>query len=409
MNITTLNHTDNNPVPVKVTNPSTPPPFEGGNRQVIIPTAEKLYPYPPRINFEKLDIGNRNPAWLSEDGEITYFLYGRRVTQSKDDGDTHEVIGPDFERAVNAIRILGDGELLVSTGRDTQAGIKAKLWKTENYDRDNPSATTFKQVHKAIGDTASFYNDWGIDTYGEIVVACEYGLQGGANNVFLSKDFGETFTKIYNQEEEFNRLGLDFDISTAHTHTAAYDPWFNRIWIITGDGRNCSTWYSDDFGQHWHLVEGSLGMEAVQYTGIMPMPDGVVFGSDRPQNGLHIFKRDGKDRSSKVVIEPWFLVDGYDITSQVFQMAFRRDYTKNREVYFSSVWDPRAGSGKGHAVIMSFVNTESVNLVYESTTQFDTSNGFRHVIGPTAKGNVLTTLVEDNNRYLFRGNAPSWE
>lgn len=378
------------------------------DRQII----GRKYPNPPRLNFEV--IGNATgdtPQWLSEDGEVLYITSYYDLKQTTDEWETVQNIGQPFEEQVRGVRVLSDGQLLVSTGRNQAEGKKAEVWKSENYDRNNPEATTFKKVHEAEGEAADFYNHWGMDVHGELVLLCEYGTKEGtgARRVYLSKDHGESFERIFFQEEEHLKAGIEYSEGSAHTHTAAYDPWFNRIWVCCGDGVNTSTWYSDDLGLSWNLVEGSNGLNAVQYTGIIAMKDGVVFGSDRPQNGLHIARRTNS-RLDKPTIEPFEIINDLDVTSHIFQMPFRRKI--GEPVYFGSAWDNRAG--EGYSVVMGFVDGGGADIVYEFPTLITEEHGntgIRQVIGATKGGYVYTAFYDPTTRTWsqMRALAPTWE
>jgi len=372
----------------------------------------RKYPNPPRLNFEV--IGNTTgdtPRWLSEDGEVLYITSYYDLKQTTDEWETVQNIGDSFVEQVRGIRVLSDGQLLVSTGRDESVGKKAEVWKSENYDRNSPETTTFKKVFEAEGEAAEFYNDWGMDVYGELVLLCEYGTKTGtgARRVYLSKDHGESFERIFFQEEEHLKAGIEYDEGNAHTHTAAYDPWFNRIWVCCGDGVNTSTWYSDDLGLSWNLVEGSNGINAVQYTGIIALKDGVVFGSDRPQNGLHIARRT-RSRLDKQIIEPFEIINDLDVTSHIFQMPFRKKI--GDPVYFGSAWDLRAGDG--YSVVMGFVDGSGADIVYEFPTLITEAHGntgIRQVIGATSGGYVYTAFYDSTTSTWsqMRALAPTWE
>lgn len=372
----------------------------------------RKYPNPPRLNFEV--IGNTTgdtPRWLSEDGDVLYITRYYELKQTTDEWETVQNIGQPFIEQVRGIRVLSDGQLLVSTSRDESAGKRSEVWKSENYDKNTPEVTTFKKVHEAEGEAAEFYNDWGMDVHGEIVLLCEYGTKvgTGARRVYLSKDHGESFELVFHMGNELQALGLEYHEGSAHTHTAAYDPWFNRIWVCCGDGVNTSTWYSDDLGLSWNLVEGSNGIKAVQYTGIIALKDGVVFGSDRPQNGLHIARRT-RSRLDKQIIEPFEIINDFDVTSHIFQMPFRKKI--GDPVYFGSAWDNRAGDG--YSVVMGFIDGGGADIVYEFPTLITEAmgnTGIRQVIGVTKGGYVYTAFYNSvtSKWSQMRAKAIEWE
>ena len=357
----------------------------------------------PTLTFETVTTGHSYPLWMSSDGDVLYGCQGYMLQQSTDEWQTTTLIGTTeaylSESTVLAVRELPDGEILFSTVRYENQNIKAKLYKTVGYDRNNPSVTTFKEVLESQSPRANFNNSWGISVYENIVVASEYGVRGPDGNryVYLSNDFGETWEVIFDlyTEEVEGRPALT---DTAHTHTVAYDPYFNRIWLAVGDNPNTATYYSDDMGASWTMVEGS---EVVQYTGIIALPDCVIFGSDRAPNGLHIYRR--KDKATPPKIKPFYVLNDRTDLTHVFALPYKRDWHPDTPTYFSA---PPADGSDGKSVIMGFVDGNKAYVLWEATN----NSYVWHSVGPTSQGNIVTYMSDDtvSGYRIVKAKAPDW-
>lgn len=364
-------------------------------------------PYPSTLElttavYEGID----TPYWLSEDGRVLYGNRGSTPLMSKDEWTTRVQIGSTSLPAfINAIRELPNGELLASVNRDESKGIKAKLFKTTGFDKENPSAATWKMVLEAGSTLANIQNSWGIDMYNNIVVVSEYGLQGqnGSRFVYLSTDHGDTFTSIFdlvNQQIEGRPTWTD----RAHIHTVAYDPYFSRIWICVGDSTNTAVYYSDDLGVTWKFVEGS---NVVQLTGIIALEDSVVFGSDRSPNGLYIYRREGKGDKPKIY--PWFIINDEPILTHVFQLPFRRKREKEVPVYFTATTS-YPDTRPNLSVVLGFIDSKKANLLYDSN-EANNLPKIDFVFGNTAQGNIIlvgASGTSSSGRKIFKIKAPDW-
>ena len=359
----------------------------------------------PKLTFETVSTGWRTPKWMSADGEVIYGNYGKELLQSFDEWETQTRIGEPLDYEISGMRVLGDGELLVSTLREESINVKSKVFKTVGYDRNNPEATTFKEVLEADSAQSNINNWWGFSVYENIVTISDYGLKGaeGAKNVWVSTDYGETFTMIFNQHLIGQQVeGAPPYTDTAHMHTAAYDPYFNRIWVVVGDNPNTATYYSDDMGTSWTFVEGST---VVQYTGILALPNAVLFGSDRNPNGVHVYHRGNK--SEMPVIEPLLLVNDSKVITHVFQMPFKKDWNPATPTYFASEGISAAG---GRTVVIGTVDGNTANLMFEADLSGLYSGNMRCPLGPTAQGNIVS-YIEDSSIVGYRtvkAKAPTW-
>lgn len=367
--------------------------------------APKYEPSFPTLNFSDVYASVDQPMWLSADGEV---IYGSgkntagQLLQSTDDWATKVQIGTtEFTHAITGIRTLDDGELLISTTRSKNPITYSKVFKTVGYDRNNPSAATFVQVLESTNIDAFFTNRWGMSTYQNIVTISEYGEWGtadGAKHVYLSTDYGNTFNLIFDLyvTDVPNRPVLT---ERAHVHTTAYDPYFNRIWVAVGDNPNTATYYSDDMGASWTYVTDS---NLMQYTGIIALPDAVLFGSDRHPNGVHVYHR--KDKFSMPKIEPLLLVNNENTITHVFGLPFKKDWNPTTPVYFSA---PTIQNTTLYApCIVATVDGKKAFKMWEG------NNGdvLEVAVGPTANNKVVLSLRDTVNGGLIikRANAPTW-
>ena len=173
---------------------------------------------------------------------------------------------------------------------------------------------------------------WGLSMYGNIVLIAGYD-QGGRNAcVYYSDDNFETYRLIFNGASEDIQVDVpntpvgryprsesvipknSFSWNSTlngnvHVHGVAFDPYYNRIWVTTGDGglqnkRVTGIFYTDDIGVTWHFV--SLNnlypfVNSTQLLSIIPLKNCVLFTSDGSGDGFFRYNRTGK--KERVTIE----------------------------------------------------------------------------------------------------------
>ena len=363
-------------------------------------------PSVPTITLETVATGFRRPRWLSQDGLMLWGSYGLDLIQSADEWQTWTKITT-FTQEVEAVRELEDGELLVSVLRDRKNGINSKVYRSSGYDRDNPTAATWTEVLSAVSVNADFKSTWGFTVAGNTVTASEYGLRGdeGSRRGWLSEDYGATWTQVFDIKTVVAE-GRPPWTTDAHLHGMAWDEYWHRLWVVTGDSTNTATYYSDDKGSTWRFVPGS---NAMQYTGIMPLPDVVVFGSDRSPNGLHVYRRGQKGDAP--TIEPLFLVDDISSLSRVFEFPFKRDRGPVTPTYFSA-----SDAARSHpTMIVGFVDGKKGHLLWEGTkpgSGLPMSGNLIEVLGPTSQGSILAVMLLDptvSGQRILKGTAPTWQ
>lgn len=360
----------------------------------------------PTLNFTTLTSGFRRPRWLSQDGHMLWGSFGFDLIQSTDEWKTWTKITT-FTQEVEAVRELEDGELLVSVLRDRTNGIRSKLYKSSGYSRANPAAATWTEVLSVISANADFKSTWGLNAAGNVITASEYGLRGdeGSRRGWLSEDYGATWVLVFDIKTVVAE-GRPPWTADAHLHGMAWDEYWHRLWAITGDSVNTATYYSDDKGATWRFVPGS---NAMQYTGIRPLPDVVIFGSDRSPNGLHVYRRGQK--ADTPVIEPLFLVDDMTTLSRVFEFPFKRDRGPLTPTYFSA----SDAANKNATMIVGLLDGKKGHLLWEGQkpgSGLPMSGNLIEVLGPTAQGNIIGVMLSDptvSGQRILKAPAPTWQ
>jgi hypothetical protein len=170
-----------------------------------------------------------------------------------------------------------------------------------------------------ITGIAGPYQRWTVSVYGSIVLCCEYGEQRTGNKsryAYLSTDTGQTFTRV-------------FDIGNAegvHTHGVCYDPYWDALWLTSGDGNaGRAVYLSTDHGRTWGNVPVNQGGHSYQFTGITALPSCVLFASDYQMfNGVARIPRpiSGPGNPAQLTIQPAdiFNIDGNTITNVGYQI-----------------------------------------------------------------------------------------
>lgn len=371
-----------------------------------------LNPYPNKLMWKVLDDStNIKPLAMNREGTVIYASNGARVSQSTDEGKTWTYVGGVINgQMVQGIRVLDDGELIVTTSRDKTNNIKSKLYKSSNYSAKNPENTTYTEKLEMHNLDANFNNPWCLDNYYNIVLASDYGghYLTGARYVYMSTDYGETWETIFDQKEAAETVeGAPAYTTDAHVHTCHYDRYRDRIWVCVGDQDNTATYYSDDMAKSWNLIKGLTGKGVMQYTGITSYPEGVFFGSDRAPDGVYFW-----DETKPDTIEPFYLTERDTIRTLVYALPFRRFAEKDEVCYFVANRDDIVDGKKG-PLIVGFKGIKGAQLLYDFTDDFNDyiATDISGCIGNTVNGYVLVSVKNKNTgKYrLLRAKAPVWE
>ena len=362
----------------------------------------------PKLEFEEVTTGYNEALFLSQDGKRVYGKIGFDLWVSFDECNSRTLLVKDAPGTIQAIRETNDGEIIFSTERNKNTNLRSRVYKTVGLNKEEPTITEYKQVLEIPATEAKINNSWGITTYKNIITLSEYGLrtEEGARRAWISKDDGETFKLIFDQKETTKLIeGAPSWTETAHMHTCSFDPYWNRIWIVTGDRPNSATYYSDDFGETWKWVDVQINGDTMQFTGIIALPNCVIFGSDRAPNGVFVYYRGNK--SDTPVIQPLLLVNDDDKISHVFQLPFKRDWDSLSPVYFAA---PSAGDTGNKSICVATVDGKKAFILHENNTDEKFGGKCLVFLGETEQGNVIGTFFDDDisGYRIGKAKAPEW-
>ena len=363
----------------------------------------------PKLDFEEVTTGYYEALWLSKDGKRVYGKQGTRLWVSYDECETFTTVIDNTGFSVQAIRELDDGELIFSTERDsTNRTQNGRVYKTKGFNKEIGEIDSYEMKVETPSTEAKINNSWGITSYKNVVTLSEYGLrtEEGARRAWLSTDYGETFKVIFDQKETTKLIeGAPEWTETAHMHTCSFDPYWNRIWIVTGDRPNSATYYSDDFGETWKWVDVQFNDDTMQFTGILALPNCVIFGSDRSPNGVFVYYRGNKPDTP--VIQPLLLVNDNDKLSHVFHIPFKRDWNSLTPVYFSA---PSAGDTDNKSLCVATVDGKKAFILHENNIDEKFGGKCLTFLGDTAQGNIIGTFFDsDISGYrIGKAKAPVW-
>ena len=148
---------------------------------------------------------------------------------------------------------------------------------------------------------------WGIQARGHLVAVSEYGTHGQCGKVWYSRDYGEHFYEVFDLRDKAP------DVPHAHVHGICIDPYYDRLYVINGDGSPASTpallhknpriWYwdyneeplSDNLKNtiSWKYI--AVGEEAgAQFVNGYALKNCVLLFTDGSKNGIFRIGRTSK-------------------------------------------------------------------------------------------------------------------
>lgn len=360
--------------------------IDGGNSTNIAPSVPVSSFLNGAATIADYGHASRGVKWMSADRTTLYGGVQTTLQKSVDEGVTWTTIKA-FTETIYGVRELANGELLVSLY--STGAAPGTLWLTTNYPQYGASATWTK-VLTCGGDNANYISGgWGMSSYKAIVVASEYGTKvtpTNAGKVYLSINSGVTWSTI-----------LDLTaVDGLHVHGVAYDPWWDAIWVVTGDtSANWATRVSWDRGANWTTVIS--GASATQYTGILPLPASILFTSDGPTNGVHRIPRT-TDRSVTAPVVAYALNSTATIT-HVGATPFRA-YGPDMPALLPFL----AQSGPG--VVVATYDGYNFSTIWTDTASY-TLKGPHTIFGPTSGGNYVGILADDRQANYSRLTLPA--
>lgn len=362
------------------------------------------------MKFNEVSTGYDEALWLSQDGKRIYGKTGSKLWVSFDECETLTTVIPDTFKSVQAVRELNDGELLFSTERDVSGGTQnGRVYKTRGFNKETGTVESHDLQVETNSTEAKINNSWGMSVYDNFITLSEYGLktEDGARRVWFSQDFGETFKIVFDQMTDVESIegAPVWAGETAHMHTAAFDPYWHRLWVVTGDHPNSAMYYSDDFGETWKWVDVQFNNDTMQFTGIIALPNCVLFGSDRSPNGVFVYYRGQKSDMPKV--EPLLLLNDRDTISHIFQLPFKRDWQSETPVYFGAT---NAGDIPAKSTCVATVDGKKAFIVHENEQNETFGGKCSEFLGETAQGNIIGTFFDSDisGFRIGKAKAPTW-
>jgi hypothetical protein len=321
---------------------------------------------------------------------------------SRDDGQTWTVAHTFTDTVTPVIVsciVLDNGEALVATKPvDNLTGFK--VWLSDGF-QAGPTTATWTQVHQ--GTTPGAYpTPFSWSHWGPRVMVSEYGPKIASNGtgvnaryVWMSEDYGRTWKLIYDLGALIGR----------HVHGVCVDPYWDRLWITTGDDQN-STIYSDDLGAAWHTAEFTSAVDGPnQVTSILAMPQCVLFGTDGTPNGVLRISRSQGKHTGAYEMEVAYLHNDVQVITHVSQTVFRARRPGDDApgvLYFAP------GVNDAPAFIVTTPDGYTFHKVWEDTIA--TPGGHNgNAYGPTASGRLVITQPDGrygSGRSLWRGPMP---
>lgn len=332
----------------------------------------------------------------------------QKIVHSYDDGVTYSALC-DFvfpsSVTLQHIHYLPDGEIVVGTSM-TGATYGSRVYRSTGW--RNPATATFTNTYNLPADTYFAYGSF--SGHKNVVFIGEYGKQtkdafdnGGnpAACAYLSRDGGKTFTKVLDiRTKTFVGEAGPWGTTTRmqHLHGVAYDPMWDRLWVVIGDGASSggvtATVYSDDDGATWNVAFQSPWVHWQSVTPIA-LQHGVFMGSDFDGNGMRRFGRDGYRDIGEY--SSAHLFDGGTSLQYIATSVYRAPSTDAPVLYsFMAVgsWNPGGvvatfDEGKTWVTLYKDTNNNGANLEYK---------GAYLSVGPTNTGRYVT-LFNDTTRY----------
>lgn len=229
------------------------------------------------------------------------------IVQSTDEGATWTTVKAMYNTVTHVLE-LDDGEALAFINN----AATGRVYRSSGWSTSHTTATW----NLVLDSTGGFFNSYGLNaasfgdeglvtSSGKYGVIASYGVQTSGTGdqttkgryVYFTEDYGATWAQVFDiYTWTGNAAGM-------HVHGAAYDPYWDRLWVTWGDTQQNSKTdvvYSDDHGATWTQLpaaavwaaSGSSATNALQCTTVLPRPECIIFGSD-PAQGMWMLRRTG--------------------------------------------------------------------------------------------------------------------
>jgi Secretion system C-terminal sorting domain len=314
------------------------------------------------------DLGRIYPGWLTSDRATVYDYLNSILYRTTNDGGNWRALKT-FPSNVSFVRDLVNGELLVGTYRSDDS--VSSLWVSSGY----PTFATDCSWSKVLRtDTLSAaFTAWGASVYGQYGLAVPYNEAHG--HAFWSEDTGKTWRSIFS-------LPPTVGANVAHMHGGAYDPWWDAIWLVNGDGVNRAIRVSMNHGATWITIDS--GFTVTQMTTVFPTPDRILFGTDGAPEGIHVILRTA-DRTLSAPVVAYQIGDG--TFRHVSQQIFKAQGDGMPMLF------PFSSSNIDSSLLIVSYDGANFSQVWKDTLAYDTK-GLYTFVGPTLQNNYLG-LMDD--------------
>lgn len=361
---------------------------------------------------------------MSKDRTRGWSHTSTQLKETNDDGATWTTLHAFSGASIEAIRELGNGELLVVT---TAGDTYRTVWRTSGY---GTNGMTLEQCFKGHAPAVKFTSAWSIFIHNNIVLVSDYGPKagftwGGGSDIIaeganarysrMSLDNGKTWQTIFDLNAWLTSKG--YATTGCHLHGVAYDKWWDRLWITFGDNAYGigGTVFSDDLGATWHWAnEGKVDKDnpalapegsACQVVGILPMKDCILFGTDTAPNGILKIDRGQGKKLTKYKIEVGFKINE-DVPSHLCQGIWQ--FSDDQPAFFA--FSSEFKSSK--SCIVATWDGKNFRKVWEDADNNPSGMGLRSVVGPTIRGNLIAAhndLRVVGNWTEIKGKAPIYK
>lgn len=339
------------------------------------------------------------PCGLSNDRTTLYASDNGVLKQSTDEGVTWSTVYSGWTAGweVTGLVETDDGEAIAFIN----AFATGRIYKSTGWSTSHTTATWALVLSSTGGypagygvNCANFGDDTITEGTSKYGVSGMYGTQTSASGgqttkgryVYWTEDYGTTWTEV-------------FDIHTwaagvvgLHIHAAAYDPWWDRIWVAWGDSRvnaALSVVYSDDHGATWEQVpasdvwgpSGTGSTSMLQSTTVLPREKVIVFGSD-PAQGLWVLPR----KRYRVIGQPEMLMMHATGTTSSTISTQVNSLRRTAGAPITACWTSQGGLMRS-GIAVSWDGGRSFRRVFD--LPYAVSTGITTVYGPTINGTYL--------------------
>ena len=339
---------------------------------------------------------------ISKDRTHGWGYTSNTLDETWDDGETWSNIHTFSGASIDAVKELGDGELLIVT---VASGSVRTVWRTVGKDTTN---MTLVECFKGHASGVKFTSSWSIFAHENMVFVADYGPKAGSewsgvegivpvgNNaryVRMSLNNGKTWQVIFDLNEFLPSKG--YPIEGSHVHGIAYDKWWDRLWLSFGDNayNTGGVLFSDDFGKTWNWAnEGKVDKDnpalsppnsTCQVVGIIPIEGSILFGTDTSPNGVLKIDRDQGKKLTKYKIEVGFAINNEPMTTHLCQGIYLA--SDDHPVFFAFGSELTSSP----SCIVATWDGDNFVKVWEDTVNQPAGLGLRSVIAPTIRGNLI--------------------